>query len=162
MKISILYHSITGNTKLIGEKIEEGLKKAGVDQVRLMSIEEEIDEAFVHDSEAIIFGTPTYYATMSWQMKKFFDTTKLDFSEKLGACFATARNIGGGSEIAEKDMLQHMLVRGMLVYSAGAAHGAPFTHLGATAILDGDEFQKNRAVVFGERIGQMAMKLFSK
>lgn len=160
MKISIIYHSITGNTKKIAELIKSGMEIHDELDIRLMPIDS-IDYNFVEESKAVLFGTPTYYASMSWQMKKWFDTNgACSLSGKLGSCFSTANFAGGGSEIAESDLIHHMLVKGMLVYSAGASCGQPFTHLGAIAIKSGDEFQKNRAIIFGERIASKAIELF--
>ncbi len=161
MKIAILYYSQTGNTIKIAEEIEKGLHKAGDLEVKKMSIED-LDLDFVKECSAVIFGTPTYYASMCWQMKKWFDTAGVQLSGKLGSCFATANFMGGGSEIAMADLIHHMLVKGMLVYSSGAGEGAPFTHVGAAAVKDGDDFQKERAMIYGERIGRKALELFSK
>lgn len=158
MKIAILCHSVTKNTFTIGECIAEGIKKAGC-EVRIMQIDD-IDEDYVKEAKVVLFGTPTYYASMSWQMKKWFDTSKIKLAGKLGACFATANFMGGGSEIAMSDLVHHMLVKGMLVYSGGAGNGQPFTHLGAASVKDGDDFQKERAVIFGERMAKKALEIF--
>lgn len=159
MKISIVYHSQTGNTKKVAECIANGIKKYGEIEIQLMSIDS-IDKDFLEDSKAVIFGTPTYFTSMSWQMKQWFDTTRYNLSGKLGACFATANFMGGGSEFAEINLITHMLCKGMLVYSAGGSQGQPFTHMGAVAIQSGDDFQKNRAEIFGERIAKKALELF--
>lgn len=162
MKIAIAYFSQTGNTSKTAQVIASGVKKAGDIEVKCMSIED-MDYDFIKESKSVIFGTPTYYASMAWQLKKWFDTSnKCDLSGKLGACFATANFMGGGSETAESNMIMHMLVKGMIVFSGGGAYGQPFTHLGASLIKDGDDFQKQRAEIFGERIGKKAIELFSK
>jgi NAD(P)H dehydrogenase (quinone) len=161
MKISIIYHSETGNTKKIAEIISEGAKIDGKVEVKLMSIDE-IDETFVERSDAIILGCPTHRGTFSWQMKKWLGTTKLKVAGKLGSVFATEGYIGGGADMAEMGLIGHLLVMGMLVYSAGTSGGQPFTHFGAVAIKDGDEAQKERARIFGERIARKALELFGK
>jgi NAD(P)H dehydrogenase (quinone) len=161
MKISIIYHSETGNTKKIAEIISEGAKLDGKVEVKLMSIDE-IDETFVERSDAIILGCPTHRGTFSWQMKKWLGTTKLKVAGKLGSVFATEGYIGGGADMAEMGLIGHLLVMGMLVYSAGTSGGQPFTHFGAVAIKDGDEAQKERARIFGERIARKALELFGK
>ena len=161
MKISIIYHSETGNTKKIAEIISEGAKLDGKVEVKLMSIDE-IDETFVERSDAIILGCPTHRGTFSWQMKKWLGTTKLKVAGKLGSVFATEGYIGGGADMAEMGLIGHLLIMGMLVYSAGTSGGQPFTHFGAVAIRDGDETQKERARIFGERIARKALELFGK
>jgi NAD(P)H dehydrogenase (quinone) len=150
MKIAIVYHSATGNTQKIAQVIAEG---AGISP--------EIDVAFLAESKAVIFGCPTYYGTFSWQMKKWFDTTKVNLAGKLGSVFATENHLGGGADLAELGMAGHMLVRGMLVYSAGGSKEGPITHYGAVIIKDGDEFQQHRAKLLGKRVAEKAVELFS-
>jgi NAD(P)H dehydrogenase (quinone) len=161
MKISIIYHSETGNTKKMAEIISEGAKRDGKAEVKVMSIDD-IDETFVERSNAVILGCPTHRGSYSWQMKKWIGTTKLKVAGKLGSVFATEAYIGGGADMAEIGLICHLLVMGMLVYSAGASAGQPFTHFGAVAIREGDEAQKERARIFGERIARKALELFDK
>src|SRR5450759_65327 len=160
MKLSIIYHSESGNTKKVAEIIAEGAKLGGKVEVHLMSIDE-IDDTFVEDSAAIIIGCPTHRGTYSWQMKKWLGTTKIKVAGKLGSVFATESYLGGGADIAEMGLIGQLLVMGMLVYTAGASEGQPYTQYGAGAIKHGDEAQKERARIFGERIARKALKLFA-
>lgn len=160
MKIAIIYHTISGNTKEIAEFVAEGVKQAGNIEVNIMSIDN-VNTDFVNESSAVIFGTPTYYSNMTWQMKKWFDmdrTCKLE--GKIGSMFATCNVFGGGSEIAVNTLAQHMITKGMLVYSGGTALGAPFIHIGAVCIKEGDEFQRSRAKILGERVAKKALEIF--
>ncbi len=161
MKISIIYYSKTNNTHNTARLIKEGIDSIGHIETKLM-LPEEINVDFVNQSDAIIFGSPTYYANMCWQIKKFFDEdcSALKLEGKLGAVFSTANTFGGGSETALLTLVNHILVKGMLVYSGGTALGQPFTHLGLAMIKDGDDFQKERAKVFGERIAKKSMDIF--
>ena len=72
MKISILYSSRTGKTERVAKLIEEGVKRVQGIEVKAMNLDE-IDKEFINDSDGIIFGTPTYYANISWEMKKWID-----------------------------------------------------------------------------------------
>ena len=67
--------------------VAEGMKKAGA-EVGLFELDK-IDEAFVAEAKAVVFGAPTFYADTCWQMKKFFDETKLPLAGKIGATFGT-------------------------------------------------------------------------
>lgn len=158
MNISIIYHSESGNTKKIAESVWEGIKEAGDITIKLMSIDD-VDASFVEKSSAVIFGSPTYSASVSWQMKRFFDTTKLPLAGKLGGVFATEGYIGGGADVCELVMIGAMLVQSMVVYSGGAFCGEPLTHYGAVAIQSGDEVQIERAKVYGTRMAQKALEL---
>ncbi len=159
MKLAILYHSQSGNTKSVAEIIAEGARISADIEVQAMSIDE-IDEAFVASSSAIIFGCPTYAGSLSWQMKKWFDLTAVKLEGKLGSVFVTENYLGGGADVAELVMVGAMLVRGMLVYSAGVSRGDPFTHFGAVTVKEGDEWQQHRAWLLGNRVAEKARELF--
>jgi NAD(P)H dehydrogenase (quinone) len=130
-------------------------------EVRCFDIRE-VDFDYISDSKGVIFGTPTYLADFSWQMKKFLDSgIKTELSGKLGAVFATENFVGGGADFALLTMIGHLLVKGMVVYSGGAGSGKPYTHFGAVCVKDGTEEQQERAVIFGERIGKKVIELFN-
>lgn len=159
MKIAIVYFSKSGNTQKVADLIAEGAKKIEKVDVKSMSVEE-IDNEFLTEAKAVIIGSPTIAGTYAWQLKQWLDTAK-NVGGKLGAVFATANYIGGGAEMAEISMIAEMLVKGMLVYSSGVAEGQPFIHYGAVCIKDGDDGQKERAKIFGERIAKKAAELFN-
>ena len=126
-----------------------------------MSIEA-IDYEFLTEAKTVIFGSPTITGSYSWQIKQWLDTErKVKFGGKLGAVFATANYVGGGAEVAELALIAELLVKGMLVYSSGAAEGQPFIHYGPVCIQDGDKDQQARARIFGERIGRKTVELFN-
>lgn len=162
MKISIVYHSVSGNTKTVADLIAKGVSGVGDIEVKSMSIAN-IDESFLKQSVAIIFGSPTYAGTFSHQMKQWIDTISIrQFEGKLGAVFATENYLGGGADVALMGMVGLLLIGGMLVYSGGAGHGHPYTHFGAVCIRSGDEFQQQRALIFGERVARKAKQLFGE
>jgi NAD(P)H dehydrogenase (quinone) len=160
MKIAVVYHSESGNTKTVARAVAEGASTTGRVETRLMGLEE-LDQGWIEGCDAVIFGGPTYAGSPSWQMKRFLDTTDFRLEGKLGAVFATANHLGGGAELAELVMISALLVRGMLVYSAGVSKGQPFTHFGAVSVRDGDETQRQRAREFGRRIAEKALELFT-
>lgn len=159
MKIAILHHSETGNTERIAGFIGEGARSVPGTEVKLMGLDG-LDEAFLAEARAVVIGCPVYAGGLSWQMKRWLDTTKLKLAGKLGSVFATENHVGGGADAAELSMAAGLLVRGCLVFSAGASLGAPYTHFGAVAVKDGDESQRERARVFGARIAEKARELW--
>lgn len=162
LKISILYYSKGNNTKELAKSISKGINEIENVEVKEMNIDE-IDYDYLKESKAVIFGSPTYYANMCWQMKKWFDESwGCNLEGKLGAVFATADYLGGGADIALLTMINHMMVKGMLVYSGGSALGHPYIHLGIVTIKDGDENQKKNAEIFGRRIAEKTKELFEK
>jgi NAD(P)H dehydrogenase (quinone) len=160
VKAAVVYHTVTANTEKVAGLLIEGMVSVPGVEAKAMRIEE-IDEAYIKEARLVVFGCPTYAATCSWQMQQFIQTTKVKFGGKLGGVFATENYVGGGADVAELALIGMLLVRGLLIYAAGAFEGQPFTHMGAVAIKDGDEYQKDRAKIFGKRMAAKAVELFS-
>lgn len=162
MKISIIYFSKTGYTAQTAEQIATGMRQEGELEVRLFNLADgDVDAAFVNDSAAVVFGTPTYSANSCWQIDRWFDEDdSCSLTGKLGSAFATAAFQQGGADIAANTLVGHMLVKGMLVYSAGCSLGQPFSHLGAVTLNDRPDINEEMAVVFGQRIARKALELF--
>ena len=162
MKISIVYYSKTGKTKTMAEETAKGMRDVAGVEVQLFDLDH-IDMDFFNESKAVVFGTPTYYANNCWQIKKWFDEgSAYNLEGKLGAAFATANVQQGGGSVAITTLIQHMMVKGMLVYSGGTANGQPFIHLGAVGLRDTFEQDKAMFQVFGQRIAAKTVELFGK
>lgn len=153
-KILVLYYSRTGNTKKMAEYIGEGIKKENFEFVLKDVCNAQADELLSY--EGIIIGSPTYYGTMSAEVKKFIDDSvkfhgKLD--GKVGAAFSSSANIGGGNETTILDILNTMLIHGMIIQ--GDPQG---DHYGAVAIGAPDA----RSIKECERLGSRVAKLVKK
>ena len=159
--ISIVYFSKDGNTKEMAEVVAAGARKIEGTEVKVFSLDN-VDNDYLEKSDAVIFGTPTYYANTCWQLKKWFDEASCNLEGKIGGVFATAHYIQGGADVANLTIAQHMMVKGMLVYSGGTASGKPYLHLGPVAINGNDEENNSMCDVFGQRIAQKAKDLFTK
>lgn len=164
MRFAILYYSKSGQTKEKAEEIALGLQNRG-HEVRLFSIEEPVEKEYIAACQGIILGTPTYMASCHWKIKQWFDeeSRELQLAGKLGGVFATAHYAQGGADIALVNMIGLMLVKGMLLYSGGAALGKPFIHLGPVALdAVGNHYQdsKSEFTLFGERFARKAEEIF--
>jgi len=161
MKISIVYHSVTGNTKKQADLIRDGALKIDGVEIKSMSIDD-VDRNWINDSKAVIFGCPTYEGSCSWQMKKFLDSIDVDLGGKIGGTFASQNwPGGGGADFAEMTIIAALLVHGMLIYSGGVAEGYPPIHFGAVSQkFPSSEIDIARARKLGENIAKMAIKLF--
>ena len=161
MKISILYHSLSGNTKKQAELVAEGARQVGGVEVKLMSIDSPNND-WIRESVAVIFGCPTYEGSCSWQMKRYLDEPEMNFSGKLAGFFATQNwPGGGGADFAEMTMIAAALVLGMLVYSGGVEQGYPPVHFGAVSQkAPSSSIDRERAVKLGKNIAAMANTLF--
>ena len=161
MKVAIVYHSESGNTRRMAELVREGgLRVSGV-EARCMSIDD-LDDAYLEDASAVILGSPTYEGTCSWQMKRFLDTQPKGLAGKLGGVFASQNwPGGGGASFAEMTIIAGMLVHGMMVYSGGIAQGAPYLHFGAVSRKAPDDgLYRDRCLKLGENIARKAVEVF--
>ncbi len=161
MKVSIIYFSMTENTKAAAELIKEGMEKVAGVEVGIFDLDT-LDKAFIEDSKAIVLGAPTYYSETAWQMVKFLQETDFNFANKLGSSFATANFEQGNSEFVLAELNTYMLTRGMLVYSGGVACGRPLTHVGANAFGGRIEERADLLKVYGERIATKAYEVFGR
>lgn len=160
-KVSIIYFSQTGHTKKVAKEIELGIKSENENIIVKQFSLDNIDNNFLEESSAVIFGTPTIYSNISWQLKKWFDESKkINLEGKIGGAFATANYVQGGADIALQSIINHMLVKGMLVYSGGSSLGKPYTHLGPIAIVSEIDDSKEMFRIFGIRIAKKLKILF--
>ncbi|MDY5971333.1 MAG: NAD(P)H-dependent oxidoreductase [Butyricicoccus sp.] len=167
MKFAIVYFSETGRTEAMAHEIEAGIRAELPDaQVDLIPIADyrdhyEAHKAVLEAANGVILGTPVYGATVAWQVKCWLDTCGVRLGGKLGGAFATANFIQGGCETALEHALMQMLVKGMVLYSGGAACGKPYIHLGPVCI--GPEEQGRELFpLFGRRFAAQAARLFGR
>ncbi len=155
-KILVIYYSQSGNTKKMAEVVAEGIKQQAV-AVDLKEVEVVKPEELL-EYQGIIIGSPTYYGTMAYQLKKLFDASvsfhgKLD--GRVGAAFSSSANIAGGNETTILDILNAMLIHGMIIQ--GDPQG---DHYGAVAIGAPDSRSKDNCLRMGARIAKLVKKLF--
>ena len=105
VKIVTVYHSGYGHTKRMAESVAEGV--AGVANVEghLIAIDAEGNlpaDGFdiLKSADAILFGSPTYMGSVSWQFKKFADASSKpwftqDWKDKIAAGFTNSASMNG-------------------------------------------------------------------
>lgn len=103
-QIAIIYHSGFGHTDVIAKDVARGVEVAGAAPV-LLAIQPgqtDFDEflAIANESDAIIFGSPTYMGTVSAPMKAFMDASSAvyftkQWKDKLGAAFTVSASPSG-------------------------------------------------------------------
>lgn len=153
-KVLIGYYSKTGNTEAMAAAIEETIKEEGLGVVRKSVERIEAQELLEYD--AIILGSPTYYGTLAWQVKKLLDDSVKfhgKLTGKIGAAFSSAANIGGGNETTILSILEAFLIHGMVVQ--GEAKG---DHYGPVGIGSPDE----RALKCCKRLGKSVAALVKR
>ena len=154
-KALVIYYSRTGNTKTMAEFVAEGIKNEGMEAVMKEVKDVDADELLKYD--AIAIGSPTYYGTMAAEIKKLLDES-VEFHGKLegkiGAAFASSANVGGGNETTILDILNAMLIHGMIIQ--GDPQG---DHYGAVAIGAPDSRATKQCLRLGGRIAKLVKRL---
>ena len=160
MKILVLYYSSTGNTRSLAESIAEGVSEAGAEAV-LRSTEEVTKNDFI-ECQGVIAGSPVYFGTMAWPLKKVFDefvTLRRQGKSqgKVGAAFATAGHVNGGKETTMISIIQALLIYGMVI--VGDPKDAS-GHYGVASTGAPDEQARADGKKLGKRVVSVAEKLF--
>lgn len=152
----VLYYSRSGNTKTMAKAIAEAMDKAGVPTKCKSVTETKVEELAAAD--VIVVGSPTYYGRAAAPVATLFDESvsmhgKLD--GKIGAAFSSSANIGGGNETTVCEIINMLLIHGMIVQ--GDPQG---DHYGPVSIGRPDERVMNQCVRRGRRAAELAKKLF--
>jgi multimeric flavodoxin WrbA len=176
--VVVVYHSGYGHTQRMAQSVANG---AGA---TLLAIDAEgnLPEGgweTLAAADAIIFGSPTYMGSVSWQFKKFADaSSKVWFTQgwkdKLAAGFTNSAGMNGDKLATLNTLFTLAMQHGMLWASQGmmpsntkAAHRNDVNYLvsysGAIAASPSDASAGDMAPgdletarIFGERIAYLA------
>lgn len=155
-KLAVVYYSRTGNTEAMAEAIAEGARKESDVSVDVKKVENFPAEKML-EYDGLIAGSPTYYGSMAYQLKKLFDDSVVfhgKLAGKVGGAFSSAANIGGGNETTITGILNAMLIHGMIV--EGTSNG---DHFGPVAIGAPDARADSGCKALGKRVAVLVKKL---
>ena len=167
-KVLIVFHSDTGNTEQMAQSVAEGSRSVEGVEVVLLSVDDVTADKLI-EADAIILGSPVYNANVTPEISKFIASWPFDgqpLKDKIGAAFVTAGGISAGEEIVQMNILQSMLVFGMIVVG-GPDWTQPF---GASAITGEPPFDVNepediseqfnqKGFLLGERVARVTLKM---
>jgi len=153
--VLVTYYSRGGNTKKMAELIAAGLTALGV-KADLIPVEEvPIDSLPGYDG--FIVGSPNYFGTMAWPVKKFIDES-ITYYKKLegraAAAFTSEGLIGGGGDTVLLDILKTFLIHGCVVQGLTGVG-----HFGPVSIGVPDERIEREVKVLVERFSALLEKL---
>lgn len=122
-EIVVVYHSGYGHTQRVAEAVARGAHAA------LLAIDEHgeipaLGWDTLAQAKAIVFGTPTYMANVSWQFKRFIDASSAVWMEqgwkdKFAAGFTNSAGINGDKLVALQTLVAMSQQHGMLWISTG-------------------------------------------
>ena len=179
-KIVVVYHSGYGHTQRMAQAVAEG---AGAELVAIDADGNLPDGGWetLASASAIIMGTPTYMGSVSWQFKKFADTSSKAWftqawKDKLFAGFTNSASMNGDKSSTLTYLftlaMQHggiWVSQGLLPSNSKAAQRNDVNYMGsysgamaqspsdagASDMLPGD---LATALAFGQRVSQVAAR----
>ncbi|HJV66375.1 MAG TPA: flavodoxin family protein [Geomonas sp.] len=146
-KALVTYYSQSGNTQKMAKLIAEALQAKGV-QADLIPVQEvDIDTLPAYDG--FLIGSPNYFGTMAWPVKKFVDDSIKYFRKldgKVAAAFTSEGMIGGGGDLVVLDILKAFLIHGCVVQGLTTAG-----HFGPVSIGAPDQRIEKEVGVLSEK-----------
>ncbi|HJW72286.1 MAG TPA: flavodoxin family protein [Geothrix sp.] len=119
-KISIVFHSGFGHTKVMAERVKAGAEAVPGTLVTLVPVEE-IDAhwANLEAADAIVFGSPTYMGNVSGLFKMFMDASSKPWLEqkwkdKLAAGFTISGSPSGDKLNTLQSLMIFAMQHGMI------------------------------------------------
>lgn len=141
MKVSVICHSLCGNTWVLAKQFQNTFAAAGCESVLYRVNDEDVDRwaplfpavtemkdeiaaaplataAVLENSDLIVMGCPTYFGNVSGEMKAFMDSTSMFWPQaklagKYFAAFTTAGSNEGGGHLCLQSMLHYSQHMGM-------------------------------------------------
>jgi NAD(P)H dehydrogenase (quinone) len=163
--ILITYYSKTAHTQSLAEEVAKGASSIPGVQVVLKRIDQTTTKDLL-DANAIIIGSPVYNANLAPEVVQFMSTWPFEgnpLKDKIGAAFVTAGGISAGEELAQVQVLQSMLVFGMIVMGGDdwtSAFGASaITNEGVFKTEKLDSLFLQKGYNLGKRIATITKKM---
>jgi len=152
----------------MAHSVAEGARSVEGAEVLLLSVDEVSADQLI-EADAIIVGSPVYNANVTPEISKFIASWPFNgqpLKDKIGAAFVTAGGISAGEELVQMNILQSMLIFGMIVvggpdwtqpFGASAVTGEPPFEVGEPEEI-ADQF-KEKGFLLGERVAKIMLKM---
>jgi len=155
-KALVCYYSRTGNTEKMAVRIADTLGRKGLPADLRKAEDTAPADLLAYD--CIVFGSPVYYGTMSWPVKKLIDESVRHHGKlkgKVGGAFCSSGNLAGGNETAVLDILKALLIHGMVIQ--GSYQG---DHYGPAAVGRPDARALRSCEKYAEALAALTRRLF--
>jgi multimeric flavodoxin WrbA len=173
-KTVVVYHSGYGHTQRVAQFVAEGAKATIVAIDADGNITDAEWEA-LNAADAIIFGSPTYMGTVSWQFKKFADATSKQWfgsawKDKVAGGFTISASPSGDKLSTIQYFITLAMQQGMVWVGQPAMNDGSINRLGSNSgvmaqvgptspAADIPQGDLDTAKAYGERVAAMAAKL---
>ncbi len=146
--VAIVYHSGYGHTKRMAESVHAGVASISGTHVHMVAVDAEGNLSadgfdILKAADGIIFGSPTYMGTVSWQFKKFMDASSKpwysqEWKNKIAAGFTNSATMNGDKLATLHAMftlaMQHSMIwvgTGMMPSNSKAATRNDLNYVGS-------------------------------
>jgi multimeric flavodoxin WrbA len=173
-KTVVVYHSGYGHTQRVAQFVAEGAKATVVAIDADGNITDAEWEA-LNAADAIIFGSPTYMGSVSWQFKKFADATSKQWfgsawKDKVAGGFTISASPSGDKLSTIQYFITLAMQQGMVWVGQPAMNDGNINRLGSNSGLmaqvgptspaaDIPQGDLDTAKAYGERVAGVAAKL---
>jgi NAD(P)H dehydrogenase (quinone) len=173
-KTVVIYHSGYGHTQRVAQFVAEGAKATVIAIDADGNITDAEWEA-LNAADAIIFGSPTYMGTVSWQFKKFADATSKQWfvsgwKDKVAGGFTISASPSGDKLSTIQYFITLAMQQGMVWVGQPAMNDGNINRLGSNSGLmaqvgptspaaDIPQGDLDTAKAYGERVAAVAAKL---
>jgi len=151
----VVYDSATGNTEKMAVHIGRGMEMAGLDVKVKRTKNTALSD--LKGADTVVFGSPTYFANMSNNMKRIIDRsvkiTPGGLKDKVGAAFTSSKGLG--SETTILSLIVAMLTHGMIIV------GTQSGYFGAISLQAPDDDCIVECENFGKRVAYFAKTMAS-
>jgi NAD(P)H dehydrogenase (quinone) len=173
-KTVVVYHSGYGHTQRVAQFVAEGAKATIV----AIDADGNITDAeweTLNAADAVIFGSPTYMGTVSWQFKKFADATSKQWfgsawKDKVAGGFTISASPSGDKLSTIQYFITLAMQQGMVWVGQPAMNDGNINRLGSNSGLmaqvgptspaaDIPQGDLDTAKAYGERVAAVAAKL---
>jgi multimeric flavodoxin WrbA len=173
-KTVVVYHSGYGHTQRVAQFVAEGAKATLVAIDADGNITDAEWEA-LNAADAIIFGSPTYMGTVSWQFKKFADATSKQWfgsawKDKVAGGFTISASPSGDKLSTIQYFITLAMQQGMVWVGQPAMNDGSINRLGSNSgvmaqvgptspAADIPQGDLDTAKAYGERVAAVTAKL---
>jgi len=173
-KTVVVYHSGYGHTQRLAQSVAEGAKATlvAIDAEGNVS---EADWAAINAADAIIFGSPTYMGSVSWQFKKFADATSKRWftsawKDKVAGGFTISASPSGDKLSTIQYFITLSMQQGMIWVGQPDMNDGTINRIGSNSGVmaqvgptspaeDIPQGDLDTAKAYGERVAAVAAKL---
>eukprot|EP00051_Salpingoeca_urceolata_P023784 m.409293 g.409293 ORF g.409293 m.409293 type:complete len:222 (-) comp20153_c0_seq20:4143-4808(-) len=164
VNVLVVYYSRTNWTQAYAGHVVEGFASSKFQVQPRVKRVQDTECADLVWADGVIVGSPVYFASMSGEIKSFFDSVQLkcftwpitEMLYKAGGAFCTGGQQASGRDTTNMGVLAAMTSLHMMVTGGPSAYGASALHLDNVTKIAFKQDEVADARLLGERVANLA------